>query len=241
VLNGSRKLGARPLYRQVIDEINGRISEGEWVPELPIPSEIELASELGVSQGTVRKALAEMTRDGLLVRHQGKGTFVVGYDDDRILFNFFKLTPDTSEKVFPSSAVISVGISKADNRVAAALNVKESGPVVRIRRVRSLLQHPAIVETIWLSAERFPNLDGRTIPNNLYRLYAMQYGMRIVRAREEIMAVSLAATDAKLLGVPAKTPALQIDRIAFGVDDNPVEHRISLCLTANTHYRVGLF
>src|SRR4051812_34791659 len=91
---GRAQLGSRPLYRQVIDQLTDRISEGEWVTEIPIPSEFDLAAQMGVSQGTVRKALDEMTRSGLLVRHQGKGTFIVGHDDHRMYFKFFKLTPD---------------------------------------------------------------------------------------------------------------------------------------------------
>jgi GntR family transcriptional regulator len=235
-----RKIGAKPLYRQVIDQLKACISEGEWIPELPIQSKFELAAQMGVSQGTVRKALDEMTREGLLVRHQGKGTFVVGYDDDRILFDFFKLTPDSKARIFPSSVVISVGVEEADAQITAMLNLAERARVVRIKRVRSLFQRPAIIETVWVSAERFPDLATRQIRNNLYNLYATQYGRRVVHAREEIKAVLLPAADANLLGVPPESPVLQVGRIAFEVDVTPVEHRVSLCVTDDTHYRLVL-
>ena len=235
-----RKIGAKPLYRQVIDQLKARISEGEWVPELPIQSEFELAAQMGVSQGTVRKALDEMAREGLLVRHQGKGTFIVGYEDDRILFNFFKLTPDSKARVFPSSVVVGVGVEEAEAQVAAALNLAERARVVRIKRVRSLLQRPAIIETVWVSAERFPDLAIQPIPNNLYNLYATQYGRRVIYAREEIKAIVLAAADASLLAIPPESPVLQIGRIAFEGDDTPVERRVSLCVTDETHYGLVL-
>jgi GntR family transcriptional regulator len=237
---GRAKLGSLPLYRQVIDQLTDRISEGEWVPEVPIPSEFELAAEMGVSQGTVRKALDEMARNGLLVRHQGKGTFVAGYDDHRILFQFFKLTPDSGERAFPSSSIVRVETVDADRDNASRLRLDISDKLIRITRIRSLLQRPIILETICLPEQMFQDLKKEALPNNLYNLYASRYGIRIARAHEKLKAVALTAADAKLLGVPARTPALLIDRTAFGSDGRPVERRVSMCLTDETHYVVDL-
>jgi GntR family transcriptional regulator len=237
---GRAKLGSLPLYRQVIDQLTDRISEGEWAPEVPIPSEFDLASEMGVSQGTVRKALDEMARNGLLVRHQGKGTFVAGYDDYRILFQFFKLTPDSGERVFPSSSIVRVETVDADRENASRLRLDASDKLIRIKRIRSLLQRPVILETIYLPEKMFQGLEKGSLPNNLYNLYASRYAIRIVRAREQLKAIALPAADAKLLGVPARTPSLLIDRTAFGSDDRPVERRVSMCLTDATHYVADL-
>src|SRR5688500_8333636 len=87
-------IGFRPLYRQVKDVLVGRIASGAWRAGDAIPSEFEIAAELATSQGTVRKALDEMTAERLVVRRQGRGTFVARHDDARILFQFFKLVPD---------------------------------------------------------------------------------------------------------------------------------------------------
>jgi GntR family transcriptional regulator len=237
---GRAKLGSLPLYRQVIDQLTKRISEGEWVPEVPLPSEFELASEMGVSQGTVRKALDEMARNGLLVRHQGKGTFITGYDDHRILFQFFKLTFDSGEKAFPSSSIVRVEAVDTDKENASRLRLDASDKLIRIKRIRSLLQRPVILETIYLPEKMFQDLEKVSLPNNLYNLYASRYGIRIVRAREQLKATALTAADAKLLEVPARTPTLLIDRTAFGGDDRPVERRVSMCLTDDIHYVADL-
>ena len=87
-------LGFRPLYRQVRDTLVKRIADGVWQAGQPLPSEPELAAELSVSQGTVRKALDAMTAEKLVIRRQARGTFVAKHDDARILFKFFKLVPD---------------------------------------------------------------------------------------------------------------------------------------------------
>src|SRR3954449_5070932 len=101
-------IGFRPLYRQVRDTLVRRIADGVWRPGQLLPSEPELAVDLGVSQGTVRKALDEMAAENLVIRRQGRGTFVARHDDARILFQFFKLLPDSGEKRFPESCVLSV-------------------------------------------------------------------------------------------------------------------------------------
>jgi GntR family transcriptional regulator len=96
-------LGFRPLYRQVRDVLVRRIADGVWQAGQGIPSEAEIAADLKVSPGTVRKALDEMTAERLLVRRQGRGTTVARHDDARVLFQFFKLMPDEGEGAFPKA------------------------------------------------------------------------------------------------------------------------------------------
>src|SRR3712207_6352868 len=99
------QLGVLPLYRQVMARLVHRIAEGVWRQGDALPTEFEIAAELGVSQGTVRKALDAMAAENLIVRQQGRGTFVARYDDQRILFHFFKLAPDEGERRFPESRI----------------------------------------------------------------------------------------------------------------------------------------
>lgn len=233
---GAATADFRPLYRQVKDMLVARIADGTWTPDKAIPNEFELAAEIGVSQGTVRKALDELANENLLVRYQGRGTFVASHDEARILFQFFKLAPDSGDKIFPESTILQVDQIAAPRATAQALALEPSAAVIRIRRLRSLAGQPAIVETILLPAARFAGLTDASIPNNLYQLYAAKFGVRIGRAQERLKAVALTARDARDLGTAAQTPALMIDRIAFGLDGRAIEHRISICLTQNIHY-----
>src|SRR6476660_9554762 len=127
-----QKLGFRPLYQQVRDMFVQRLVEGQWLPGQMLPSEMELASEIGVSQGTVRKALDAMTAERLVVRRQGRGTFVAEHDEARILFQFFKLVPDVGEGAFPESHVVEIAEQPASAEEAEHLKVKPGAKVLRI-------------------------------------------------------------------------------------------------------------
>jgi GntR family transcriptional regulator len=228
---------ARPLYAQTRDALVKRLVDGVWAPGDALPSETELAAELRVSQGTVRKALDSMAADKLVVRRQGRGTFVAVHDEARILFQFFKLAPDdASEMVFPESRVVEVASGRASERERERLGLRAGVRVIRIRRVRSLAGRTAIAERIVLPARLFPRLEQGEIPNNLYGLFATRYGVAIARAQERLKAVALDAKEAALLGVAAGSPALRIDRLALSLAGDEVEWRVSLCVTSDFHY-----
>lgn len=228
--------GFRPLYRQVKDHFLKRLVDGAWPPGFGLPSEGHLAVELGVSQGTVRKALDEMALENLIVRQQGRGTFVAEHDEERILFQFFKLVADGGEARFPESRLIAAGNARASHDEQRMLGQSEGSDVYRIRRLRLLEGRPLLVENISLPGEMFPGLALADIPNNLYSLYAMRYGITIASAREKLKAVSLSEKDAAELGAETGHPALLVDRLALSVGGAVVEWRRSLCLTDNVHY-----
>ncbi|MCA0422240.1 MAG: GntR family transcriptional regulator [Proteobacteria bacterium] len=229
--------GLSPLYRQVRTLLIQRIAEGHWRPGVLIPSEMQIAAELGVSQGTVRKALDEMTVENLLVRQQGRGTFVAQHDEARILFQFFKIAPDTGEPVFPESILRACVEAAADAGEAAALNLRAGAPVIRIARLRSLAGQAVISEYITVSAQLFPELghDG-ALPNNLYAHYANRFGVTVAGGRERVKALPATAEDAPLLGLEAGAPVLLIDRVATALDGAPVEWRRSYCVTESCSY-----
>jgi GntR family transcriptional regulator len=231
-----QSLGYKPLYSQVRDVLVRRLADGRWHSGEVLPSEFQLAAELGVSQGTVRKALDSMTADRLLVRHQGRGTFVAEYDEARILFHFFKLMPDGGPAAFPTSRVFSVKESSASAEEIERLALSKKDRVIRIKGVRLLEGEPAIVESISVPAAVFPGLLDQEMPNNLYGLYAGAFGVKIGRARERIKAVTLNADIARRLDAAPGAAALQIDRVAQDLENRPIEWRLSICLTERVHY-----
>jgi GntR family transcriptional regulator len=229
------KLGFRPLYRQVREILIKRIADGTWQPGQLLPSEPEIAAELDVSPGTVRKALDEMTAENLVVRRQGRGTFVARHDDARILFQFFKLLPDSGTPEFPESKVLRV-TSGVHEEAAGRLGRQLKERIIVLDRVRMLGGRLCVLERIHLPAFLFPELENREIPNNLYQLYATGFGVTIGHASEQLKAVAATADEASYLQVDAGTPLLRIDRIAFALDERPVEWRVSLCRTDRIHY-----
>jgi GntR family transcriptional regulator len=227
--------GFRPLYRQVRDILVKRIADGVWQAGQGLPSEADLAVDLGVSPGTVRRALDEMEADNLVVRRQGRGTYVAKHDDERIIFQFFKLVPDSGERRFPESRMLEV-VLRTDAEAAKVLGLKARDKVLRLDRVRSVGGDPCIVERIYLPASPFPGLESRVLPNNLYELYSTEFGVTIGRAQEKLKAVAASASEAEAVGTSVGAPLLRIDRVAYALDGRPVEWRISLCRTDSTHY-----
>jgi GntR family transcriptional regulator len=224
------------LYRQVRDALVQRIVDGRWQPGQALPSEPEIAGDLGVSQGTVRKALDEMTAENLVVRRQGRGTYVARHDEARILFQFFKLVRDDGERRFPESRVRAVRVAPADDDGAARLGLTAGAPVIAIERVRSLEAEPCIVEEVIVPHALFGGLEARELPNNLYELYGAEYGITVARAEERLKAVMAGPREVEALGVAPGAALLAIDRVAYALDGRAVERRLSLCRTERLHY-----
>lgn len=229
-------MGFRPLYRQVKDAFVKRMVDGIWPAGFLLPSEGQLAQEIGVSQGTVRKALDELASENLLVRQQGRGTFVAQHDEKRILFQFFKLVPDDGIARFPESQVLEAVVAPATAIEREQLGLEPRAKVARVRRVRAIDNVPIIIETLSLPDAMFPGLTDAPVPNSLYAFYAERYGVTIAHARERLKAIVLDADDAVILGRKPGHPALMVQRLALSLDAKPVEWRVSLCLTDDAHY-----
>ncbi len=233
-------LGFRPLYLQVKERLTRRLADGSLPPGVQLPTELELAAEYGVSQGTVRKALDELAAQNLVVRRQGKGTFVASHSPDRSLFQFFPLIGNNGIRRLPSSRLLSCRYRRARSAETRRLALAADATVIHIRRVRSLNTKPALAEEIVVPAVLFPDLGlppGSDLPNTLYDLYERIYGISIASVVERVSAVAASASEASLLSLAPGAALLQIDRIAYTVDGKPVEWRVSRCDTSQCHYQ----
>ena len=230
-------VGFRPLYQQVKQRLVENLIKGLWAPGAALPSEHQLAATLGVSPGTVRKALDEMAAENMVVRRQGRGTYVAEHDQDRVLFQYFMLTRDDGRRELPDSTLISMTRSPADAEERARLDLGSRSSVWRIERCRTVEDRNIIAERIVISAKLFPGLDRlEDLPNNVYQLFATKYGVSIARAEERLKAVAASADEAEKLAIKIGTPLLEIDRTAYALDGKPVEWRVSRCLTDDFHY-----
>ena len=225
----------QPLYEQVRARLIEGISAGRWRPGEAIPSESALAAAHGVAIGTIRKAVDSLVAEQVLARRQGKGTYVTQHDGSRLLFHFFHVVGDDGHKAYPEVNTVSFRRDRADAEAARALAIAPHDKVIRIRNVLALDGAPRIVDDITLPALLFPGLTEkifRARGNTIYHLYQSRYGINVLRADERLRAVPAAAEDARLLGVSAGAPLLQIRRVALTFRDRPVELRISRVNTA---------
>jgi GntR family transcriptional regulator len=232
---------AAPLYRQVRDILLQRIARGDWQPGALVPAEPKLGQELGVSPGTVRKALDELAALKLVVRQQGRGTFVAAQTPDSALFHFFRLIDQQGRRVTPSSRELGREQGPASPEERQRLALRGRARVTRIRRLRQA-GDGAILERIVVPSALFADLHDHPgeLPNTLYDLYQRRYGKTVRRASETLHAATPDAPDAHLLGLPPAAPALVIDRIAYSFDDLPIEWRRSLVDTRKLRYLSNL-
>ena len=229
----------RPLYDQIKILLTQSLIAGEWKPGESIPSEMELAARFQVSQGTVRKAIDALAAENILIRRQGKGTFVATHTEPKHQYRFLHIIPDKGEKVHPTTDFVDVKRGKASAEVAVALDLKTGAPVTVIRRVLVFAGSPIIFDEIVLSSALFPNLTLEKIRESrgsIYSFLETGYGLRMIRAEERLYAVAADETAAGPLAIKVGTPLLCVDRIAFTYGDKPVEWRRGLCLTQGYSY-----
>lgn len=229
----------RPLYDQIKVLITQSLIGGEWRPGEMIPSEFELADRYKVSQGTVRKAIDSLASENILIRRQGKGTFVATHDADVIKLRFLRLTSITGQKEALNNEFISCNRTKASAYFAKILNIKAGASLVEIKRLLTFSGRPLIYDHIVVPAAPFKGLNGsKVVQNNgsMYSMYESQFGIRMVRAEERLKAVGASDEVAKALGLAKNYPLLSIERISFTYGDKPMEWRLGLCLTDDHHY-----
>lgn len=229
----------RPLYEQIKILLTQSLVAGEWKPGEAIPSEIELAARYRVSQGTVRKAIDELAAEHILVRRQGKGTFVSSHCEPAYQYRFLRVIPDSGEKVNPHNLFFALERTKAHGEPARALRLKPGANVLAFKRVMSFGARPMILDEIVLDASQFPGLtlaELEEFGGSVYSFYESVFGVRMIRAEERLSAVAADSVAAAHLNVARGTPLLCVDRVAFTYGDKPVEWRRGLCRTDGFSY-----
>jgi GntR family transcriptional regulator len=231
--------GELPLYQEVKQLLTQCLAAGEWQAGVALPSETGLAQRYRVSIGTLRKAIDELVAERILVRHQGRGTFVASHNARRMLFHFFHIVPAGGGKEEPQTELLSFKRARADADSATRLNILRGAPVLHIRNLLHLGNGPVVLDEITLPAERFPGLSEKMFrerDSTIYQLYQERYGINVVRSAERLSAALADRSSAKLLDVPAGAPLLRIRRTALTYHSVPVELRISLVNTAAHEY-----
>lgn len=235
-----------PLYQQIKGLILHSLQHGEWKPGEVIPSEMDLAARFRVSQGTVRKAIDELAAENLLMRRQGKGTFVATHAERQVQYRFLRLLPDSGDAREEGPAqrtILECKRSRASAEVARALQVRTGDPIIQARRILSFVGVPTILEDIWLPGQAFKGLTAEQMAEYqgpTYAMFELDYGVRMVRAEEKIRAVLPDEDQCALLRVSQQTPLLSVERLAYTYNDVPMELRRALYRTDTHHYHNSL-
>jgi GntR family transcriptional regulator len=228
-----------PLYRVVKRALLRAVASGACAPGSALPSESELAASLAVSIGTLRKAVDELAAEHIVVRRQGRGTFVATHTADRLLFQFFPLERDDGRREAPRVEWLSFERARAAGDAARRLALREGEPVLQIESSVSLQGAAVLHERLTLPAALFKGLSEKRLrdwPGTLYQLYQAEFGVTVVRALERARAIGADRATARVLGLAPAAPVLQVRRTALSFGDRPVEYRVSLIDTTHHDY-----
>ena len=224
-------------YQEVKQKITEDLVRGRYPMGQALPAERDLSKELDVSIGTLRKAVDELVAEGIVVRRQGRGTYVAEHDLKRLLYYFFHVVKhDVEKKVYPKVELISLNSAVANKEEAAKLQIKEGSPVWRVTNRLSLEGRCVMIDQITLDKKRFKSLtrtDFIDRKGSIYQMYQAQYDQTVVRSSERLRAGLAGKQHAEWLGLTPESPVLIIRRVALGLQDDPIEWRIS---TLNTNH-----
>lgn len=231
--------GGAPLYRLAKRELLTAIEAGRWPAASALPSESALAAQLHISIGTLRHAVDELVAERILVRRQGRGTFVATHTTERFVFQFFHVERSDGVRDAPRVELLGFERGRLDDEAAEALARKPGDAAVLIENRLSLQGRPVVYDRIALPAVLFRGLTEKRLrerPSTIYHLYQTAFAITVVRATERVRALTADRTVARVLGVQPASAVLQVRRTALTFHDKPVEYRVSTITTAQHDY-----
>ena len=213
-----------PAYQQIMDVLRQSIERGELPTGARVPSERVLARDHGVSRMTARHALDTLSRDGIVTRVHGSGSFVSSRKVEHSVSELIGFSDEMRRShLNPTSRVLSVTQVAASASVAAKLQLRIGTPCHRVERLRFANQETMSHEVSWIRVDRAPDLAAHDLSGSLYRMLASRYGIHLTSAAQRIEAVACDAMMAELLGVLAASPLLRLERITYDATSTPVE------------------
>jgi GntR family transcriptional regulator len=228
-----------PLYRVVKRSLLRAIEAGHYPAGGALPSEGEMAAQFEVSIGTLRHAVDELVAEHILVRRQGRGTFVAMHNADRFLFQFFHVERSDGLREIPRVELVAFERVRMEEDAAEALGVKAGEPAIQVDNRLLLQGHAVIHDRLTLPALLFKGLNEKRLrerSSTIYHLYQTEFGITVTHARERARAVGADRLAARVLGLPTGKPVMQVRRTALTFGDKPVEYRVSTIDTARHEY-----
>jgi GntR family transcriptional regulator len=228
-----------PLYRLAKAALLAAIEAGRWTAGSALPNETALAGALGVAIGTLRHAVDELVAERVLVRRQGRGTYVASHTTERFVFQFFHVERSDGARVAPRVELLSFERGRLEDEAAAALARQAGDAAIVVENRLSLQGRPVVYDRIVLPAVLYRGLTEKRLrdrPSTIYHLYQTVFGITVLRATERVRAVMADRACSRVLGVAPGSAVLQVRRTALTFHDKPVEYRVSTVTTAQHDY-----
>jgi GntR family transcriptional regulator len=228
-----------PLYEQIKHAMLSALAHGEWKQGEAIPPEKVLAERFGVSIGTLRKAIDELAAENILVRHQGRGTYVAVHTRNPHFFKFFRIVSEDGKKSYPTTELMRFRRLRASALVREKLALPAGSHVFEFSNVLSLNGDVVMADELSLPETLFPGMTERILrerPSTLYSLYQDAFGVNVIATDERLRTCQASASHAQWLNVQEGAALLQIRRVAYSYHRVPVEWRVSHVNTAAYEY-----
>ena len=216
-----------PLHEHVKRQISEAILLGTWPPGMQLPGEVTLAAQFGVAVGTLRRAMADLTAEGMLMRRRKSGTVVTGRAPQhslRFFFKYFRLHGADGTLLHSEPEVLSLASGTADAMEATAFGIAQGSVLIRLHRLRRVNGRPVMHETLALPAHRLPGFPTmpQDVPHLLYLHLLECHGIRVSAVRESVTAGLASAEDRRLLQLALPDAVLVIDDTAYDQAGVPV-------------------
>ena len=230
----------QPLYDQLVDILTEKI-EHEYRPGDMLPSERELSKYYGLSRTTVRLALQELERLGLVVRQHGRGTFVA----DRSVqttnlsqtYSFTEQMRELGRK--PATTILEFSEIESDKNLASSLGVRIGDKLFKIKRLRSADGVPMMVERTYLPVRKFMLLKRPMLEHeSLYHVIEQYFHEKIRVAEEEFFASIARPADAHLLDISEGAPVLDLVRTTYNMGNEIIEYTLSVARADQFKYKI---
>lgn len=214
-----------PMHAQIREIIRRRVLDGSYAPHSQMPSEAQMIAAFGVSRITIRQALGDLQKEGLIFKVPGKGSFVAkpkAFQSLSRLQGFGEAMGPAGYETF--SQVLSTREQAADDLVARRLGVKPGAAVVQIQRLRYLNREPISVDMSWFPAAIGRRLLTADLPaRDIFVILENDHGLHLTHADVQIEAISADETLARHLVTAEGAPLLRIERLTYA-DERPIDY-----------------
>lgn len=201
-----------PLYAQVYKALRDGIVARKWLPRQPLPTEHELMETFNVSRITIRRAVDELVREGIVIREKGRGTYVAPPKHSYRFTTLTSFTEELIEKGFrPGTRILDFSVLPASEEVAGRLKIPPGGEILRLERQRFADGSVVALNLSHIPRKLCPDLREDDIADNsLYRVLEKKYGLYIKKASRDFEMIEAEPYEAKLLEIPVGTPILKL-------------------------------
>jgi len=231
-----------PLYHQITETLTRQIHSGRWRSNDELPSEAGLCAHFGVARGTLRRALDDLQRRGLIVRHQGRGTFVAQPKfEGSVLGSYRNYRGGAGVPHDPESRLLGIERRRAPPDLQRLLRLGPRDDVFEVRRLQFMGGHPITASTSFLPAALCPGLAQLDLEHEpFYGVLESRYGLAFLRAEEFLEPANADEYVARHLEVPEGTPVFRVERHTYLVGDRPAEFRQAYMRGDRYRYRIDL-